>query len=92
MKKLTPGTAIKMFCKMCQGIDKVDATGAVRKCKSKWGDTKDKLDAVNFPNGCPLWPFRIATRHISDEVRAERSAKMKEIIRKRKQSNTTEVK
>jgi hypothetical protein len=74
---MTKGEAIKAFCRKCQGLDSERSSlDAVRDCTAKWGKQGDKLDAHNFPNGCPLWPFRLGknpnriAKPMTDEQRA----------------------
>ena len=59
VKELTPITAIKIFCRICQGLGPKDILDPVRDCKSKWGESYDETDKFQFPNGCPLWPYRL---------------------------------
>jgi len=74
---MTKGEAIKSFCRKCQGLESERSSlDAIRDCTAKWGKQGDKLDAHNFPNGCPLWPYRLGTnpntsrKPLSDDERA----------------------
>lgn len=88
MKNLSPLQAIKHFCRKCQGIESGVSGDTVRKCKSEWGKNKDKLDKLNFPDGCPLWPYRMGKgnrigKPMTEEHKAKIAAALKESRKKK---------
>lgn len=81
---MTQGEAIKMFCRKCQGLESPKSSlEPIRDCKATWGKNDDKLDSATFPNGCPLWPFRLGrnpnrtARVLDDDQRAALAHRLK---------------
>jgi len=88
MKNLSPLQAIKHFCRKCQGIESSVSGDIVRKCKSEWGKNRDKLDKTNFPDGCPLWPYRMGKgkptgKQLTEEQKAIVAANFKKARKKK---------